>query len=435
MITADLQQRWAKGLTGEAGQADTDWLELLRRQAAERISELPPLTRKQENWRYTNVEPILKQAFTPVVEAPRDYSGTLPESGASFRLVFVDGWFMPALSRIGELPAGATLSGLHQAIGRDDDVVRQNLNRATGGGEHLFTALNTALINDGLLLHLSAGLILEQPIEVFYLNSASDQSLLVQPRNLVVLDEGASATLVEHFLPGNGSGYLHNNLTEVLLGDASRLDHYRIQDDANDAWHQCRVALDQGHDSHYHGITLAFGGRLSRTEYHSAFSAEGASCILRGLYTVGDDQLTDFHLDMRHSVPRCTSREQFKGLLYGKGRAVFDGRILVDKNAQKSDAQLTNDNLLLTRRAEVDTKPQLEIYADDVKCNHGTTVGQLDNQQIFYLRTRGIEEGMATRMLCLGFAAEIIEQILLPELREQALARLHRTLDTLTRSN
>jgi Fe-S cluster assembly protein SufD len=187
--------------------------------------------------------------------------------------------------------------------------------------------------------------------------------------------------------------------------------------------------LSQQAQSHYQGTTLAFGSAWARTEYHTRFEQEGAACELNGLYTVGDGQLTDFHLDVQHSVPGCVSREQFKGVLYGKGRAVFDGRILVDKQAQHSDAQLTNDNLMLTRNAEVDTKPQLEIYADDVKCSHGTTIGQLDPQQVFYLRSRGIDETAARKILCLGFAGEVLDSIEVPALRDAVTRKLSDTLN------
>ena len=433
MITAELQKGWAKALLDAAGPSPTPWLDELRRGAGGLIDELPLVNRKQEAWRYTNVEPLLKQNFQPVVERPDSYAGQPPQSlEDAHRLVFVDGWFMPELSDLSLLPKEVTAVSLADAIASDDERVKNRLGSVANPGEHLFTALNTALINDGLYVHVPAGVRLESPLEIFYLNSASDTPLLAQPRNLVILEPGAEAVVIEHHLPGQGDHYFHNGLSEVVLDPGAKLDHYRIQDESDQAWHFSRLVLDQGSDSRYHGITLAFGGRLARTEYNGLFTAEGAHCTLRGLYTVGDEQLQDFHLDVRHDVPHCSSREQFKGLLYGKGRAVFDGRILVEKDAQKSDAELTNDNLLLTRNSEVDTKPQLEIYADDVKASHGTTVGQLEDQQVFYLQARGIEKSKAVHMLCEGFAAEIIEQIHLDDLREQALQRLQRTLNDIT---
>ena len=433
MITAELQKSWARSLLEAAApSAGAPWLEALQRKASELLDQLPPVNRKQEAWRYTNVEPLLKEQFQPVVSRPADYQGETPEAITPHRLVFVDGWFMPQLSDVALLPQEVTAGSLAEAIAAGDERVKNRLGSVAEPDAHLFTALNTALVNDGLFLHLPAGVKLEAPVELFWLNSADGTTpRLAQPRNLVILEPGAEAVLIEHHLPGAGSHYLHNSVSEIVLDPGARLAHYRIQDESEQAWHFSRLALDQGSDSNYHGLTLAFGGRLGRTEYETRFTAEGAGCVLRGLYTVGDDQLQDFHLDVRHDVPRCNSREQFKGLLYGKGRAVFDGRILVAQDAQKSDAELTNDNLLLTRNAEVDTKPQLEIYADDVKASHGTTVGQLEPEQIFYLRARGIPHQRAVHLLCEGFAAEIIEHVTVEALRDQALARLRKTLSQL----
>ncbi len=229
---------------------------------------------------------------------------------------------------------------------------------------------------------------------------------------------------MERFICPDQSLYFQNNLTEIVLGAGAALSHYRMQDESRSAYHLGSINLSQQQASRYHGTSLTFGGRWSRTEYNACFRQEDAECVLNGLYTVGDRQLNDVHLDVRHSVPGCTSREQFKGVLYGKGRAVFDGRILVEKQAQRSDAVLTNDNLVLCRDAEVDTKPQLEIHADDVSCSHGTTVGQLDPQQMFYLRSRGIDVPTARNMLCLGFAGEILDTIDVPVLRDLAAKRL-----------
>jgi len=427
MITAELQKGWARSLL-EAGKAPSaPWLEALRRKAGDLIDTLPPLNRKQEAWRYTNMEPLLERELQPVVTPPPAYAGEVPEGIAPHRLVFVDGWFVPGLSDTARLPETVTCGGLSDAVADDDERVKNRLGSVADPGAHLFTALNTALVNDGLYLHVPAGVKLEAPIEIFWLNSEG-RNRLVQPRNLVILEPGAEATLVEHHLPGAGAHYFHNALYELILDPEARLAHFRVQDESPTAWHLSRLAIEQSGDSRYHGITLAFGARVGRTEYDGRFVAEGARCDLRGLYVVGDGQLQDFHLDVRHAVPGCASREQFKGLLHGKGRAVFDGRILVAKDAQKSDAELTNDNLLLTRDAEVDTKPQLEIYADDVKASHGTTVGQLEPEQIFYLRARGIDRHRAVRLLCEGFAAEIIEHVAVEPLREQALARLRRVL-------
>ena len=415
-------------LAGDSTPPPADWLKTMRQQAGEQAAKLPLPRRKLEAWRYSRVETLLKQqGFTPVVQAPEDSGLEAPAALGPHVLVFVDGWFSPRLSRVSELPGSIRLGSLRAHL--DDDLVKSHLGRLANGGEDLFTALNTALINDGLFLVAEAGTVLDEPIEVFHLNSEAGQPQLAQPRNLLLVEDHAELSLIEHFLPGAGANYFHNGISEIHLQPRARLFHYRIQDEAPEAWHLSRIYLRQAAHSHYHGITLSFGGQWARTEYKAGFGGEQAACDLRGLYLVGDNQLSDFHLDIHHDQPACRSREQFKGLLHGKGRAVFDGRILVDRIAQLTDAQLTNDNLMLTRESEVDTKPQLEIYADDVKCSHGTTVGQLDPQQLFYLRTRGIEEKQAVHMLCEGYAGEVIDHIQLPALREQVSDRMRLALE------
>ena len=215
----------------------------------------------------------------------------------------------------------------------------------------------------------------------------------------------------------------------MIVGQQAALEHYRIQNESREASHLSNLYLSQEKDSTYQGVSLALGAKWSRTEYRASFKGEHADCDLNGLYTVGDKQLNDFHLDVQHSVPGCSSREQFKGILYGKGRGVFDGRVLVDQYAQKTEAHLTNDNLLLTADAEIDTKPQLEIYADDVKCSHGTTVGQIEPEQIFYMRSRGIDPVAAHKMLSMGFAEGVLDKISLLMLREYAAEILTGTLE------
>jgi len=210
-------------------------------------------------------------------------------------------------------------------------------------------------MNDGVFLHVESEVELDRPIEVIYLSQNDENAILMQPRNLIVLDAGAKAILVERFIGTGQSLYFHNNLTEISVGEGASLNHYRVQDESRSAYHLSSLYLSQKGQSHYRGTTLAFGGVWARTDYNTIFKQDGAECLLNGLYTVGAQQLTDFHLNVRHTVPGCVSREQFKGILYGKGRAVFDGHILVDKQAQQSDAQLTNDNMMLTREADIDT--------------------------------------------------------------------------------
>jgi Fe-S cluster assembly protein SufD len=437
MITAEQQRSWVQqlltpadgGLPGKS----PGWLMHAREAARQAVAELPVLDRKQEAWRYTSIEALLKHRFRPAPDAADlpalDISDCLLPEFDSYRLVFANGRFDPQLSSIEGLPGGVSLGSLRAGLSTDPELLATWFGQTANHTEHVFTAMNTALVNDGVFVHVGSQLELDRPIEVIYLSRTDRDPLLMQARNLIVLDTGAKATLVERFIGFGPSAYFHNNLTEISVAKSASLNHYRVQDESRSAYHLSSLYLSQQAHSRYHGTTLAFGGAWTRTDYNTSFKQEGAECVLRGLYTVGDQQLTDFHLNVHHGVPGCTSREQFKGVLYGKGRAVFDGRILVDKQAQHSDAHLTNDNLMLTRNAEVDTKPQLEIYADDVKCSHGTTVGQLDPQQVFYLRSRGIDEIAARKMLCLGFAGEVLDSIESPALRDAATRKLNDTLN------
>jgi Fe-S cluster assembly protein SufD len=251
---------------------------------------------------------------------------------------------------------------------------------------------------------------------------------VAQPRYLVVIKDGARALLLERYVSLGALEYCTNALLEIRLEHGAQLEHYRIQTEGENAYHLSGLYLSQAEDSRYSGFNLGLGGVWSRTDLMVRLVGRGANCALNGLYLAGDRQLMDYHVDVDHATAHCTSRESFKGILNGKGRAVFDGRIHVAKNAQKTDAHLANKNLLLSRSAEVDTKPQLEIFADDVKCSHGTTVGQLEPEALFYLRSRGISETAARRMLCLGFAEEILDVVTLEPMRlyvaEQVGARL-----------
>lgn len=441
MITAELQHDWLQQrLAGKATSSAhyPAWLVAARDQASLALNALPVLDRKLEDWRYTSVENLLKLQFepadvttTPASDVqPADIQQHFIDGLDTHRIVLLNGRYAPHLSGDATLPAGLKLESIRDVLAADPDMLATWFGQTAQHNEQVFTALNTALMNDGVLLHVNSGVVLERPIEIIYIGTDSEHTLLLQPRNLVVLDEGASATLIERFIGNTDTVYFHNHVSEIVVGSHASLKHYRIQYESRQAYHLSSVYLSQQAESYYHGTTLSFGGAWNRTEYHTAFKQENAVCNLNGLCMVGDKQLSDFHLKVHHAVPGCTSREHFKGILYGKGRAVFDGYIHVDKLAQRSDAELTNDNLMLTRDAEVDTRPQLEIYADDVKCSHGTTIGELDQQQIFYLRSRGIDEVTARKMLCIGFANNIIDSIDIPALHDDAVIKLNDTLNT-----
>ncbi len=410
------------------------WLTTQRSQAAAQFEQLGFPTRRDEAWRYSSVEGLLQHAFVPAREEftaldEADIEAFVAPQHESYRLVIANGRIVPALSWLDGLPSGVRVQSLRAALASEPQRLAAWLGRAAGAGEHAFSALNSAMLNDGLFVHVEAGCSVDKPIEVLFLSLALDDAILAQPRNLVVLESGARATLVERYVSPGNSVYFNNALVEVLLEAGAGLEHYRLQEESGNAYHISSLHVQQASDSRYAGTCLALGGAWSRTDCKVDFSGGGATSALKGLYLVGDRRFADFHLDVRHGVADCASRENFKGIVLGRGRAVFDGRIVVEKDAQRSDAHLSNANLLLSRDAEVDTKPQLEIYADDVKCSHGTTVGQLDPQQVFYLRSRGIAELEARKMLCLGFAGEILDGCSVAGLQERVQDRLRERLD------
>lgn len=391
----------------------TDWLAAQRALATKHFIAQGFPTRKDEAWRYTSLDRVLEQQWE-IPEAPFEALTDLDieefrlVEDAAALVVFANGRWVPELSDTRALASNLRVGSLRAALEDEPDRLAQYLGQAASPAASSFAALNTALIDDGLFVQIPADVKLSRPIEVLHLAIGQDQPPLLQPRNLIVLGDGAEAIVIEHYACLGDAAYFNNGLTEVLLGEHAQLEHERLQDESPAARHIGQVFVRQGSHSLYQGIGISLGGLWSRVEYHNTLRQEHARFELDGLYVAGDGQLTDFHLEIEHAVPHCSSRERFKGILLGRGRAVFDGLIRVAVDAQKTNAHLANDNLLLSRDAEVDTKPQLEIYADDVKCSHGTTIGQLEPAQVFYLRSRGIGAEDARRMLCLGFATEVL---------------------------
>ena len=403
-----------------------EWLHVRRRRAASRFAATGFPSSREEAWRYTPLQGLLGHGPEPAglhADTPdwKDVGGLVLQQTRVCRLAFVDGRFAPSLSRLIPLGAGARAGSLREALRNDPGDTLPD-----AGELHAFGALNTALFEDGARVHVPAGQQVGVVVELLFIASGRADGGMHHPRNLVTLGAGASATVVERYAGLAPSQHLTNTVTEIALGDGARLTHVRVQEDGAAAHHMGSVRVRQEGDSRYDGFVASLGGAWSRCEHHVELAAPGASFALDGLYLAGDRQFVDHHLDVRHAAPGCTSRETFKGLLHGAGRAVFDGRVVVEKDAQKTDAALNNANLLLSHNAEVDTKPQLEIWADDVKCSHGAAVGQIDPIELFYLRSRGIPEAQAREMLCLGFAQEILDVCPVPELRtrlEEAVAR------------
>jgi Fe-S cluster assembly protein SufD len=420
MNTQSSPRQWFSDIVAQnnallANDANAPWLNQAREHASQAIGEIVLPERKQESWRYSDLSRLYQQQYhyptTPVDAVPDDaVENWIYSAEHSHRLVFVNGQFVSRLSRIHALPAGVSIGSLRDILTTSPERIASWLRRHDAGRTDVFDQLNRAFINDGLFIHVPVNVQLEHAIEVVYLSVANTQSLLCQPRSLVILEDGARAKLVERFIGSGPNAYFFNGVTELSLGANAALQHYRLQNESSRAHHISRVELRQQGASEYHGVNIATGATWSRTDINARFEGPHAVCELDGLYTVGDGQYNDFHLDVLHNLPHCHSREDFKGIVYGNGRAVFDGMILVEKDAQKTDAQLSNKNLLLSQNGEVDTKPQLEIHADDVKCSHGTTVGKLDPNQLFYLRSRGIDQHQARQMICLGFAEQVLSR-------------------------
>lgn len=411
-------------LGGQGTAVAVDWLEGMRQSGRDqaRASGIP--VSKQEAWRYTNVKRLLEQGFSPMDGAVTalqrdDIEEVLVPGLDAHRVVLVNGRYLPELSDLGDLPAGVRVGGLSQILASDPDALRDRINRLAGEDQPLFAALNTAGLDDGLVVLMDRGSALERPVELIHLSVGMDEPRVAQPRHLISLGDGARGSLIERYVSLGRSTYCTNSVLEISLGADSVLEHQRVQDESPNAFHITGLYLSQGRGSAYRGVNLGLGAAWARTDLVVRFAGEHAECDLQGLYLAGDQQLMDYHLDVDHRLPGCTSREAFKGILYGKGRAVFDGRVHVAKDAQKTDAAMSNRNLLLSEGAEVDAKPQLEINADDVKCSHGTTVGQIEPEMLFYLRSRGISAALARRMLCVGFAGEILDRVKPDALRDQ----------------
>lgn len=428
-------ERWLEGGAERLPGSGLDWLEAERSQALARVRAEGVPSARQEGWRYTGLKTLVEQPFVRYAEPvtgveEEDLEEVLVPGLDAHRVVLVNGRFVAGLSRLGALPAGVRAGSLREILESDPDAVADRLTKVAGDGAHVFSALNTAGMDDGFVLLVGRGALVERPIELIHLSVGMDEPRVAQPRHLVVLEEGAQAGLIERYVSLGESLYCTNSVLELSLARAAVLRHQRIQLESVNAFHITGVYLSQGADSRYLGVNIGLGAAWARTDLVVRFAGQHAECDLKGLYLAGDKQVMDHHLDIDHGVPQCSSRETFKGVLYGKGRAVFDGRIHVAVDAQKTDAQLSNKNLLLSRNAEIDTKPQLEIHADDVKCSHGTTVGQIDPQMLFYLRSRGISAPLARRMLCLGFAGEIIEALGPEPLREYVTEVVGRRLET-----
>ncbi len=399
------------------------WIEKTRQGAFERFAELGFPDQRDENWKYTRVTPIEKRYFRSMPKScigliPDDLEGFFFASVACHRLVFINGQYAPQLSKPGALPGRVSAGSLAEALAERPDHLEPYLARYADTGAHGFAALNTAFMGDGAFVYIPRNMALEAPVHMLFIATTQDEALFVHPRNLVVLEQGSEATVIESYVSFGGGSYFTNALTEVIVGNNAELTHYKVQQEHSSAFHIATLQVQQARDSRFTSHSTSFGGALVRNDINAVLDAQGAQCTLNGLYVASGRQHVDYHTRIDHTKPFGISREYYKGILSGRARGVFNGLTHVHPGAQKTDASQSNDNLLLSRDAEVDTKPQLEIYADDVKCSHGATVGQLDDDMIFYLRARGIEASAARGLLTYGFAQDVVDRMHLTAVRD-----------------
>jgi Fe-S cluster assembly protein SufD len=399
------------------------WLTPIRKAAIARFTELGFPTTKHEEWRFTNVSPIARTAFDLAPDGDLDDAARLiaPNSFGdnACRLVFVNGRYSPELSLTVKLPAGVRASALSEAFARDGRIVQAHLTRHAPFDSDTFTALNTALLTDGPFVYIPRGVALETPIEVLYLAVGGDSAWSVHPRGLIIVEENAQVRVTETYAGSAESPYLANPVTELVVGENAVVDHYRINREPAGAYHLGAMFLHQLRGATTRSANIIFGGGLVRNDVNAVLDGEGGTCVLNGLTMIRGRQHADNHLVVNHAMPRCDSKEYYKGIYDEQSAGVFSGRINVFKDAQKTDAKQTNKSLLLSREAHVDSKPQLEIFADDVKCTHGATIGQLDDTAIFYLQSRGIPEREARNMLVHAFASEVVGRVRYAPLKEK----------------
>ena len=394
------------------------WLGERRRAAMARFSEAGFPTPHDEDWKYTNLAGIASGEFAPA-ESPRVTIGVDAIGSVGFdeidahRVVFVNGKFVPELSRLSD--SSLVIGGL--ADKRDDPLVAANLAKQTAALGNSLTALNTAFFGDGAFVYVPERAVEKKPVHLVWVTAAEQAGRFTHPRTLIVAGRESQATVIETFV-GLGDTYWTNAVTEVVTAENARIEHYKLQQEDVEAYHTGFLFVDQARDSNFASHSLSFGGRLVRSDSHVRLGGEGGECTLNGLYAVTGDQHIDHHTTIDHAEPHCNSHQLYRGVLDGRSTGVFNGKIIVRPDAQKTDAVQSNKNLLLSREADVNSKPQLQIDANDVRCTHGATVGQIDAEAMFYLRSRGIERADARSLLTYAFAADILEGLKVDGWRE-----------------
>jgi Fe-S cluster assembly protein SufD len=415
---AEKLQPWLAALD-ERPRGGSRWLQDLRDHAASRFVELGFPSVRDEDWRFTNVAPIASSEFrpAPAAQLSADDLDTFLYAGARFRLVLVNGRFSAELSRTSGMPAGFRFGSLAAAVSEQADVVGRYLGKLAEPDHRAFAALNTAFTHDGAYVCVPDGVVFEHPLQIMYVSVVDGAPSMSHPRTLIVAGDNSQVQIVETYVSSAGQQHFTNAVTEVVAGENAVIDHYKIEEESVDAFHIASMHIHAARSSNVSTHAFTLGGRFVRNDIIAVLDGDGAECTLNGLYLADGERLVDTHTTIDHAKPHCPSHEIYKGILGGRARAVFNGKIIVRPDAQKTDAKQTNRALLLSDNATINTKPQLEIFADDVKCTHGAAIGQLDEDALFYLRARGLTFAEARDMLIHAFAGEILERVKIEPLK------------------
>ncbi len=415
--TGSWLENWLENFTEFAKVApgkNSPWLKRLREDAFARFCEVGFPTTHDEDWRFTNVSAIARTEFRPATTtklAPGDTTAWRVDDVAA-SLVFVNGRFDRELSKLENLPKGVTVASLRDRIESQPEEVEKHLGRYADTQRDPFVALNTAFIGDGAYVYVARGVVLEAPIYLLYLSTREVAATMTHPRNLVVVEDESQVAVIEDYASVGGESVVFSNaVTELVAGESAVAQHYLIEREHLKAFNVSTLRIQQGRSANVASHSLLLGGGLVRNNVHPVLAGDGGECLINGLFLGTGRQHLDNYMHVEHAAPHCGSRQFYNGILDGQAHGVFHGRIVVHKVAQKTDAKQTNRNLLLSDDAQIDTKPQLEIYADDVKCTHGATIGQIEENALFYLQSRGISEVEARKLLLMAFAEECVERM------------------------
>jgi len=407
-----------KSLNGEK----TSELHQLRKSAISNFQKLNFPTQKDEEWKYTNISSLQKHNFSSAAVNENVSSEIINkflfDKLEHSLLVFVNGIYSPELSKITDLPKGVEVGSIAEAIKNNNSVVKNNLGKYAKDENYFFTTLSSAFIKDGAFVYVPDGKVVENPIHIIFYTKSSDNKIINQPRNLFVAGKDSQVSIIEHYISDEENIYLTNAVTEIFADENAVVDHIKLQEESKKAFHIARMDVDQERSSNFSSHLISTGAQISRNDFSTRFNAEGSESMLNGLFMISNEQLFDAHTMIDHAKPHCSSHEHYKGILQDNSKGVFNGKVMVRQDAQKTNAFQQNNTILLSDDAVMNTKPQLEIFADDVKCSHGATIGKLNDEAKFYLKSRGIGEEAATAMLIHAFASDVISSIKIPALRD-----------------